>query len=48
MRAISVVAGSLRGDAFITLTVVSTKDEWDSIPEVNEKLRKVVDSFKLV
>ena len=48
LRAISVVAGSLKGDAFITLTVVSTKDEWDSIPEVNEKLRKVVDSFKLV
>ena len=47
LRAISVVAGSLNGDAFITLTVVSTKDEWDNIPAVNEKLRKVVDSFKL-
>ena len=48
LRAISVVAGSILGDAFITLTVVSTKDEWDNIPEVNEKLRKIVDSFKLV
>ena len=48
LRAISVVAGSKAGDAFVTLTVVSTMEEWDSKPVVDARLRRVADSFKLV
>lgn len=48
LQAISVVAGSRAGDAFITLTVVSTQEEWDSNPIVDERLRRVASSFKLV
>jgi hypothetical protein len=47
LRAISVVAGSREGDAFVTLTVVSTEEEWER-PLVGEGLRRVVESFKLV
>lgn len=47
LRAISVVAGSQEGDAFVTLTVVSTEDEWKR-PLVGDGLRRVVGSFKLV
>ena len=46
--AISVVAGSVDGRAFVTLTVVSTNDEWEK-PSANESLlRRVAESFKLV
>ena len=48
LHAISVVAGSADGKAFITMTVVSTNDEWETKPIVDERLRKVADSFKLV
>lgn len=48
LRAISVVAGSKAGDAFVTLTVVSTMEEWDNKPVVDERLRRVASSFKLV
>ena len=49
LRAISVVAGSQAGDAFVTLTVVSTMEEWDNNkPLVDERLRRVASSFKLV
>jgi len=47
LRAISVVAGSAGGDAFVTLTVVSPDEEWEK-PGVGEKLRKIAQSFKLV
>eukprot|EP00580_Thalassiosira_gravida_P002761 CAMPEP_0201599498 /NCGR_PEP_ID=MMETSP0492-20130828/922_1 /ASSEMBLY_ACC=CAM_ASM_000837 /TAXON_ID=420259 /ORGANISM="Thalassiosira gravida, Strain GMp14c1" /LENGTH=400 /DNA_ID=CAMNT_0048062081 /DNA_START=32 /DNA_END=1234 /DNA_ORIENTATION=- len=47
LRALSVVAGSRAGDAFVTLTVVSTEEEWEK-PRVAERLRKIVESFKLV
>ena len=47
LRAISVVAGSVDGRAFVTLTVVSTNDEWEK-PSANERLRRVAESFKLV
>lgn len=47
LRAISVVAGSRAGDAFVTLTVVSPEEDWEK-PLVNESLRRVVESFKLV
>ena len=42
------MAGSADGKAFITMTVVSTNDEWETKPIVDERLRKVADSFKLV
>lgn len=47
LRAISVVAGTREGDAFVTLTVVSTEEDWKR-PLVGEGLRRVVESFKLV
>ena len=46
-RIISVVAGSVDGRAFVTLTVVSTNDEWEK-PSANERLPRVAESFKLV
>ncbi|KAL9180891.1 hypothetical protein ACHAXT_009696 [Thalassiosira profunda] len=47
LRAISVVAGSARGDAFVTLTVVSVEGAWAD-PVAAARLRKVAESFKLV
>jgi len=47
LRALSLVAGSRAGDAFVTLTVVSTEEEWEN-PRVEERLRKIAESFKLV
>ncbi|KAL7548050.1 hypothetical protein ACHAWF_011337 [Thalassiosira exigua] len=47
LRAISVVAGSEAGDAFVTLTVVSPEAEWDR-PDVDARLRRVAESFKIV
>lgn len=47
LRAISVVAGSLAGDAFVTLTVVSLDEDWEK-PLVDKRLRQVAKSFKLV
>lgn len=47
LRAISVVAGSTAGDAFVTLTVVSPEEEWKK-PFVDQRLRRVVGSFKLI
>eukprot|EP00571_Detonula_confervacea_P014646 CAMPEP_0172309080 /NCGR_PEP_ID=MMETSP1058-20130122/9478_1 /TAXON_ID=83371 /ORGANISM="Detonula confervacea, Strain CCMP 353" /LENGTH=394 /DNA_ID=CAMNT_0013021633 /DNA_START=187 /DNA_END=1371 /DNA_ORIENTATION=- len=47
LRAISVVAGSLAGDAFVTLTIVSPEEDWEK-PLVDERLRQVAKSFKLV
>ena len=47
LRAISVVASGLGGDAFVTLTIVSPDEDWEK-PIVNERLRQVAKSFKLV
>lgn len=47
LRAISVIAGSAGGDSYVTLTVVSPSPEWEKTA-VDEKLRKIVNSFKLV
>jgi len=47
LHAMSVVAGSSAGDAFVTMTVVSPEEEWEK-PTVAEKLRRIATSFKLV
>lgn len=47
LHAMSVVAGSSAGDAFVTMTVVSPEEEWEK-PNVAEKLRRIATSFKLV
>jgi hypothetical protein len=47
LRAISVIGGGVGGSSYITLTVVSPSPEWDK-PAVNQKLRKIVDSLKLM
>ena len=42
------MTGSVDGGAFVTLTVVSTNDEWEK-PSANESLlHQVAESFKLV
>jgi hypothetical protein len=46
LRAISVIAGSLDGDAFVTLTVVSLDGAWNG--KAGELLRQIAKSFKLV
>lgn len=47
LHSISVVAGTAKGDAFVTLTVVSPDEEWEK-RLVDERLRRVAGSFKLV
>mmetsp|Transcript_13638 Transcript_13638/g.29555 ORF Transcript_13638/g.29555 Transcript_13638/m.29555 type:complete len:378 (+) Transcript_13638:45-1178(+) len=47
LRAMSVVAGTPAGDAFVTITVVSPEEEWER-SLVAERLRRVVESFKLL
>jgi len=47
LRAISVIAGSPNGDAFITLTVVSLNSEWHKA-DIDYQLRNIAKSFKLV
>ena len=46
LRAISVIAGSPDGNAFVTLTVVSLDSAW--VGQGGERLRQIVKSFKLV
>ena len=46
LRAISVIAGSVTGDAFVTLTVVSLDSAWVGLAD--ERLRQIVKSFKLL
>lgn len=46
LRAISVIAGSLAGDAFVTLTVVSLDKAWTG--QADESLRRIAKSFKLL
>eukprot|EP00986_Skeletonema_menzelii_P007196 scaffold2808_cov143-Skeletonema_menzelii.AAC.14 len=46
LRAISVIAGSLAGDAFVTLTVVSLDKAWTG--QADDSLRKIAESFKLL
>ena len=46
LRAISVIAGSIAGDAFVTLTVVSLDRAW--VGEADDSLRQIAKSFKLV
>lgn len=46
LRAISVIAGSLAGDAFVTLTVVSLDKAWAG--EADDSLRQIAKSFKLI
>lgn len=47
LRAVSVVAGSRKGDAFVTLTVVSLDSEWKK-SDIDVRLRRIAKSFKLV
>lgn len=46
LRSISIIAGGLGGNSYVTLTVVSPAPEWDK-PPVDKKLRKIVNSFKV-
>lgn len=46
LHAISVIGGSLAGDAFVTLTVVSLDSAWNG--QADERLRQIAKSFKLV
>ena len=46
LHAISVIAGSLVGDAFVTLTVVSLDKAWAG--EADDSLRQIAKSFKLI
>ncbi|KAL7461640.1 hypothetical protein ACHAXS_003386 [Conticribra weissflogii] len=47
LHALSVIAGSPNGDAFITLTVVSLDTEWHKA-DVDYRLRIIATSFKLI
>lgn len=47
LRAISVIAAYRGGTSYITLTVTSPSPGWDK-PTVDEKLRKIVNSLKIV
>ncbi|KAK1747464.1 PsbP domain-containing protein [Skeletonema marinoi] len=46
LHAISVIAGSVAGDAFVTLTVVSLDRAWTG--QADDSLRQIAKSFKLV